>query len=316
MNRALALLAIAIALIAPTTARARPATTPSPATLAIIGDTPYGAAQVADFPNDVAARSTPTTASRRVIHLGDIKRRQHAVHGRYFAQIRAASTPSPTRSSTRRRQRVDRLPSRQQRRLQPVERLAKLRELFFDVPGRRWASVPIECRRAARPPRTPSVPGRCRVRDGSHRRLEQLAARRGPATAAPTPEQLARGAYPLRRPTSSGSTGSSLARADGAAGVAIGIQADMWDPAGDGWLRRARERLADRAHAFGKPVLLLRGRLAPVPRRPPLTPGDPLYGASTGVSYLPYSESPGVSGWSTRHLCESPSNSSTGLSNA
>ncbi|UGS35565.1 hypothetical protein DSM104329_01958 [Capillimicrobium parvum] len=51
------------------------------------------------------------------------------------------------------------------------------------------------------------------------------------------------------------------ARRSRAAGVAIALQADMWDPsAGDlSGFDAYKERLAKRAHAFGKPVLLLNG---------------------------------------------------------
>ena len=47
MTKALALLAAAVALMTPATAMAKQSDPPAPATLAIIGDTPYRAAQVA-----------------------------------------------------------------------------------------------------------------------------------------------------------------------------------------------------------------------------------------------------------------------------
>src|SRR4051794_38552519 len=43
----------------------------APATLAIIGDTPYSAAQIANFPNDTQAINNDPAVSR-VVHLGDI----------------------------------------------------------------------------------------------------------------------------------------------------------------------------------------------------------------------------------------------------
>src|SRR4051794_22890335 len=71
MTKTLMLLAAVAALALPAGAVAKqdPA---EPATLAILGDTPYSAAQIANFPNDIQAINNDPAVSR-VVHLGDIK---------------------------------------------------------------------------------------------------------------------------------------------------------------------------------------------------------------------------------------------------
>src|SRR3954447_22079922 len=61
---------------------------PPPLTYAVIGDTPYGARQIANFPNDVGEINADPNV-QRVIHLGDIKNGSTECSTSYFEQIRA-----------------------------------------------------------------------------------------------------------------------------------------------------------------------------------------------------------------------------------
>ena len=115
----------------------------APFTFAVIGDIPYGDAQIAALPR-WSTRSTPTRPSlrrpprRHQERLVGVQRRvllddPHAVRP---LQDPLVYTPG--------RQRVDRLPPRQQRRLQPA-RAARRRPADLLRPARaaRWASTPV-----------------------------------------------------------------------------------------------------------------------------------------------------------------------------
>jgi hypothetical protein len=59
-----------------------------PSTLAVIGDTPYGQPQIDNFPNDVAEINADPKV-RLVVHLGDIKNGSSLCDTSYFERIRA-----------------------------------------------------------------------------------------------------------------------------------------------------------------------------------------------------------------------------------
>ena len=67
-------------------------TSKAPVDLAIIGDTPYGAAQIEDLPNLLAGIDADPRIST-VIHLGDIKNGSSRCDDSYFAQIHAGFRP-------------------------------------------------------------------------------------------------------------------------------------------------------------------------------------------------------------------------------
>jgi hypothetical protein len=76
------------AALAATVALANSAVAAASTTYAVIGDTPYGSTQVANFPNDVAdINADPAVALG--IHLGDIKNGSSRCDTSYFEQIRA-----------------------------------------------------------------------------------------------------------------------------------------------------------------------------------------------------------------------------------
>ena len=89
-----------------------------PIELALIGDTPYGAAQLEAFPTLV--NSINAAGVRAIIHVGDIKNGSTRCD---TPTSRESTVISPLQRAARlhpRRQRVDGLPPRQQRRLRPA----------------------------------------------------------------------------------------------------------------------------------------------------------------------------------------------------
>src|SRR3954454_20792402 len=105
-------------------------------TLAIIGDVPYGAAQIAGFPTDIAEINADPSIGR-VVHLGDIKDGSSRCDDSYFAarladfQSFADSfiyTPGDNEWTDCHRGNNGGSP--------PTERLAAIRLVFFPVHGR------------------------------------------------------------------------------------------------------------------------------------------------------------------------------------
>src|SRR6476659_452420 len=97
MNRvfkALGVLALVLSALAMTALAASATADHSPKhdngyTLAIIGDTPYGAAQITNFPNDIAEINAAPKV-RLVVHLGDIKNGSSQCTDDYFQSIRSS----------------------------------------------------------------------------------------------------------------------------------------------------------------------------------------------------------------------------------
>lgn len=125
-------------LAAPASAAPAPASAPEPKpafSFAVIGDTPYGAAAVADFPAHVAQLNADASLDF-VIHVGDIKNGSTVCSDAYFAQIRAdfdafthplVYTPGDNEWTDCHRTNNGAY--------KPLERLAKIRQMFFGTPG-------------------------------------------------------------------------------------------------------------------------------------------------------------------------------------
>jgi hypothetical protein len=277
VTKTLTLLAAMAALALPAGAEANhPAAAPS--TLAIIGDTPYSADQIANFPNDIAAINADAAVSR-VVHLGDIKSGSTQCTDAYFASIRTrfdafadplVYTPGDNEWTDCHRANNGSY--------NPLERLAKIRADFFDVRGQTLGQeVPIEAQSGATLENVVwsqagaefgviNVPG-------SNNSLLPWTGNSGP-----TPEQLAE----VRSRTSADLRWIdrifAAARADDAAGVFVGMQADMFSDEATAGYDQIVDRLAVQAHQFHKPVVLFEGDSHLFRVDHPFTPGDPLYG--------------------------------------
>jgi hypothetical protein len=244
---------------------------------AIIGDIPYGAPLIAEFPSDVAEINADP-AVRRVVHLGDIKNGSSRCDTSYFQLIRSdfdgfadplVYTPGDNewtdchRANNGGYQPAGPVPAGQE-----PSRLDEVRSLFFDRPGHTLGqhSAPVEYQSRRFPENvlwrdedtvwaTLNLPGSNNdlVPWFDPNESDALKAIQADEVATRTLTDLDWLDHAFR-----------VARREHAAAVAIGIQADMFDPAAVasnqvyGFTPIVQE-LARRAAEFGKPVLLLNG---------------------------------------------------------
>jgi hypothetical protein len=133
-RRVLAVSTLALgALAVPATAQAAPGG--SPFTFAVIGDIPYGAAEIASFPANIAQINDDPSV-QFVAHLGDIKNGSSTCDDAYFAQIRTDFDlfQDPLVYTVGDNEWTDcHRPNNGG--YNPLERLAAVRDVFFDRPG-------------------------------------------------------------------------------------------------------------------------------------------------------------------------------------
>jgi hypothetical protein len=154
----LAAVLAAATLLAPAASAAprHPRPAPAASTLAVIGDVPYGDAQIAGFPRDIAEINADPEVSR-VIHLGDIKNGSSRCDTEYFrarlADFQTFADPlvyTPGDNEWTDCHRAN------NGGYLPTERLDVLREIFLPPRPRcpRRAARP-RCGRASSPPAAP-----------------------------------------------------------------------------------------------------------------------------------------------------------------
>jgi hypothetical protein len=243
-----------------------------PQTLAIIGDIPYGAALVAEFPADIAQINADPDV-RRVVHLGDIKNGSSRCDDSYF-QARLddfESFADPLVYTPGDNEWTDCHRTNNGGYL-PTERLSKLRELFFAHPGQTLGGH-AEVR-----PQSRDFPENVRWRSGrvqfgvvhvvgsNDDQSPWYGDRR--VAGAVVPETTAETALRGREYSAREAAGLDWidaifddAETHDAPGVVLGMQADMWDgtAADQTAFVAIKAVIADRAARFGKPVLLLQG---------------------------------------------------------
>ncbi|MBS1677436.1 MAG: metallophosphoesterase [Actinobacteria bacterium] len=246
-----------------------------PATYAIIGDTPYGAPQIANFPNDIAEINADPSVSL-VMHLGDIKNGSTVCSTSYFEAIRAdfnqfedpfVYTPGDNEwTDCHRANNGAYWPAG------PVlngdtrpARLAEIQRIFFDNPG--WT--------LGRNARQVETEGGNYVENVSwNQSRTQFGAVNVPGSNNDWMPWFGQPRTSSQIAEVEGRTAADVewidhifdrARANNAKAVVIGIQADMWDPeivgdpeSYDHFTPIVRE-LAAQTTSFGGPVLLLNG---------------------------------------------------------
>ena len=240
-------------------------------TLAIIGDIPYGAAQVAAFPAEIAQINADPNV-RRVIHLGDIKNGSSRCDSSYF-EARLADfdrfedpvvyTPGDNEWTDCHRANNGGF--------LPTERLAEIRNVFFKSRGRtlgKRRTVKFQSnffRENVRWSEAGVTFGTVHVVGSSDNQTPWF----GDRTAAGQPAPETRAEKALRTREYVTRQAAALAWIDAifddaerrrAPGVVLGMQADMYDGATiDPAYDPIKAVIADRAERFGKPVLLLEG---------------------------------------------------------
>jgi hypothetical protein len=259
-------------------------------TFAVIGDIPYGAAQIARFPA-VVDQINADPQVQLVDHLGDIKDGSSQCTDQYFAQVRAqfdrfddplVYTPGDNEWTDCHRVNNGGY--------DPLERLARVRQVFFDRPGKTLGqhSVGVDSQASRGYPENVSYT-RAGVTFaalhvvGSNNDLATWTGRPGP-TDAQVAEEKARTAATLDL------INATFDAAAGQKAVVLLMQADMFDPtvpnpqpAGYSAFQPIVQTIAARTAALGKPVFLFNGDSHIYQSDQPLAPGSTwlgFYGAS------------------------------------
>ena len=266
--------------------------------LAVIGDTPYGTAQLEDFPN-LVGEINGASRIEAVVHTGDTKAGSQRCYDAYFEQVleNFQSFADPLIYTPGDNEWTD-CHRANNGAYDPIERLDTIRELFFPSPGHTlgvvkknvlaqsslsrfsqfvenvmWSQADVAfatlhvvgSNNSLVPWYTDDTTGT--KQDDPERRIAEEAARE------------AAGLDWLDRTF-------DFARKQQSKGVVLFMQASMWDPGVldsghyNGFAATVR-RLADRARAFEKPVLLVNGDSHVFEADNPLAEGDEHYGVTS-----------------------------------
>lgn len=270
----------------------------TPVELAVIGDTPYGAGQIADFPAFIASIGAAPNV-REIVHLGDIKNGSSRCDTSYFQFVldnfNASALPlvyTPGDNEWTDCHRAN------NGAYDPLERLATLRSMFFATPGLSLGATP-------RPVESQSfyagyetfAENQLWVEAGavfaavhvvgSNNSLLPWYADDTTGTKLDDPprreaEERARNLANLAWLDHA----FAVAAEQNAIGVVLLMQADMWDGSPSNGFDATVQKIASLSVAFGKPVLLVEGDSHVFETDNPLAAGDALHGVSTPVPNL------------------------------
>ncbi|HEX2894414.1 MAG TPA: metallophosphoesterase family protein, partial [Marmoricola sp.] len=236
-------------------------------TFAVIGDVPYGADQIAAFPGWIRQINADPDV-RSVVHLGDIKNGSSVCSDAYFDQIRAdfdtfrdplVYTPGDNEWTDCHRANNGAY--------NPLERLDRLRQVFFDEPGRTLGQKQLRVETEAGFPEN-VLYHRARVTfaaanvPGSDNGLQPWT---GLGLTQPTPEQTRAVADRTTADIALLRRAFAEAKQRGDRGVVVMQQADMFDPTytptwGDiGAFQPWVQAIVDEASHFRGQVYLLNG---------------------------------------------------------
>lgn len=257
-----------------------------PLTLAVIGDTPYGPAKMAEFPT-LVSRINADPAVERVLHLGDIKNGSSVCTDAYFSSVRALfdTFQDPFLYTPGDNEWTDCHRTNNGAYL-PTERLAAIRRLFYPVTGQSLGVNKKQVLSQAGDPGYESFVENTLWFEskvafaelnipGSNNDLAPWTNVSPAQAALQRPEYDAR----LRATLAWLNKTFVLAISQQAKGVVLTIQADMWDPteADLSGFTPIVQYIAGLSRAFGGPVLLLEGDSHVFRVDHPLDPSDPLY---------------------------------------
>jgi hypothetical protein len=267
-------------------------------TFAVIGDIPYGSAQIANFPN-VIAQINADPAVQWVDHLGDIKDGSSVCSDEYFQMIKTDfdKFSDPLVYTVGDNEWTD-CHRTNNGGYNPLERLAKVRQVFFPEPGRTLGEHSARVRSQA----DQGIPEDVRWEraDVSFAALDIVGSNNSLApwtgNAAPTPEQtaevLARSSAVIQEMHDA----FADARAHRDRAVVLLTQADMFDPTVSNPTFAAYygftpivAAIARESAAFGGPVYLFNGDSHVFNSDNPLAAGStwlPFYGLTEPVANL------------------------------
>ena len=245
----------------------------NPYTLAVIGDIPYGAQKLEDFPKLIALMNADPKVDVAV-HLGDIKAGSSSpCTDEYFTTIRGLfdTFQDPLVYTPGDNEWTDcHVASKNNGLYTPTERLQVVRTLFFPVPGqtlggrkKQVLTQADDATNSAYVENTMFMESRVVFAalniTGSNNDLASWGSPL-PADAASFPTQAEEVASRAQANTAWLNKAFALANTEDAAGVVLFMQADMWDPTAklDGFDALVTQ-IGTLAAAFGKPVLILEG---------------------------------------------------------
>jgi Calcineurin-like phosphoesterase len=274
---------------------------PKPLVMAVVGDTPYGAAQVTDFPNLIDAINADADV-RGVVHVGDIKNGSSVCSDEYFASIlgELERLEGPVYYTPGDNEWTD-CHRRAAGKYDPLERLEALRETFFPVPGLTLGADARWTLSQALDPRHRTFRENLMWSDASvvFSTVHVVGSNNGfaPWFGDDTTDALVDD--PARREAEAEARTEAavqwiantfqLAQLKRAKAVALFMQADMWDAFSvqnglplDGFDPIVAE-IAERARRFGKPVLVVQGDSHGYLVDHPLAEGSPVHGVTTAA---------------------------------
>lgn len=254
----------------------------------VIGDIPYGAAEIAKFPAHIQDLNADT-ALKFVTHVGDIKNGSSVCSDEYFKYIRAEfdTFEHPLIYTPGDNEWVD-CHRTNNGAYNPLERLAKLREIFFNEPGKALgANMPVKTQeKLGLPEDVRFTQNRVAFSvvsvQGSNNSLLPWT---GLGNTAATPEQLAEVEHRTQAVVSQLHETFSDAAARNDRAVVLMTQADMFDPA---QLEAARANpatvsgfreivrtIVEETNRFDGPVYLINGDSHVYADNQPLAAGSP-----------------------------------------
>jgi hypothetical protein len=270
----------------------------APVDLAIIGDTPYGAIQIPDFPNLISAINAAAGLTE-IVHLGDIKNGSSRCDTSTFQFVRDNAnlsalpfiyTPGDNEWTDCHRANNGAY--------DPLERLSTIRSMFFPVPGLSLGTTKKQLlTQAFFPGFETYVENTMWMQAGVVFALLDVPGSNNSllpwytddTTGTKMDDPVRRIAEEVARTTANLDwldRAFATATAQNAAAVVVILQADMWDGSPlDGFDSTVR-KLAVSAVAFGKPVLLIEGDSHIFKVDNPLATGDPVHGVTTPVPNL------------------------------
>jgi calcineurin-like phosphoesterase family protein len=260
-------------------------------TLAVIGDTPYGDAKLAEFPRLVALINADPKVEV-VLHAGDIKAGSSSpCTDEYFSAVKALfdGFKDPLVYTPGDNEWTDcHVASKNNGLYTPTERLQAVRALFFPVAGQTLGGYPRHVLTEADDPANSAyventmwmasdVVFAALNIPGSNNDLAAWGSPL-PANAANYPSQAQERASRAQANSAWLEKAFAVASENEAAGVVLLFQADMWDPTAPlSGYDELVQQIGNLAAAFGKPVLLLEGDSHIFRVDQPFLAGSPLF---------------------------------------
>ena len=269
-----------------------------PVTLAIIGDSPYGADQVVDFPALVAAINADTDVER-VVHVGDIKNGSTLCDTGYFTTIAGYFTTfaDPLVYTPGDNEWTDCHRSNNGK-YDPLERLGTLRDIFFANPSFTLGGQAFPLFTQSSVPAFNDIPENASWVEARvvFSTLHVVGSRNGLApwfgddTTDTLVDDPARRLAEVDHRTQAAIDWLErtfvLARKPKADGVVLFMQADTWPGSTTDGFASIIQRLAALTLDFGKPVLVIQGDSHVYRTDQPLAAGDAVHGVTQPVPNL------------------------------